>query len=189
MIDDVDAALRALLAPGAKRHGAEVSFDAPTREWGSRRSSPTLDVYLFDLREDLDRRAVAREPVLDGERTVARRVPPRFFRLAYLVTAWTARPEDEHRMLADALGALVLVDAVPRDLLTGWLAEQPAAVTLEVALPLAEDRSISDLWTALGGELKPSLEVVATAPVHVSRSVTVDAPPATEMAAAARPLP
>lgn len=188
MIDDVDAALRAMLDPGATRHGADVSFEAPTREWASRRSGPTLDVYLFDIREDLDQRSVAREPVLDGDATVARRVPPRFFRLAYLVTAWTARPEDEHRMLADALGTLVLVDAVPRDTLSGWLAEQPSVVRLEVALPLAEDRSISDLWTALGGELKPSLEVVVTAPVNAARTVPVLAPPVTERVASAGPI-
>lgn len=189
MIDDVDAALRSLLEPGVERHGAEVSLDAPTRAWATRRTVPTLDVYLFDVREDPALRNVAREPVLDGERTVARRVPPRFFRLAYLVTAWTARAEDEHRMLADALGVLVTLDVVPPDVLTGWLAEQTAPVRLEVALPLAEDRSVSDLWTALGGELKPSLEVVVTAPVHAARSVPVTVPPATELAATAHPLP
>ncbi|MCL3860429.1 DUF4255 domain-containing protein [Actinotalea sp. K2] len=189
MIDDVDAALQVLLAPGASNHGAEVSLEAPTRDWASRRSGPTLDVYLFDIREDLDQRGVAREPVVEDDRTVALRVPPRFFRLAYLITAWTARPDDEHRMLADALAALVVLDSVPAAALTGWLAEQPATVRLEVALPLAEDRSMSDLWTALGGELKPSLEVVVTAPVHASRTIPVLAPPATRLAASAEPLP
>ena len=187
MIDDVDAALRALLSPRAGEHGAVVSFDAPTREWGSRLSGPTLDVYLFDIREDLDQRAVGREAVKDGEITVSRRVPPRFFRLSYLVTAWTTRPEDEHRMLADALATFVVLDALPSGALTGWLAEQPHAVRVDVALPLPEDRSMSDLWNALGGELKPSVDLVVTAPVNATRTAPVLAPPARERVASARP--
>ncbi|WP_130014269.1 DUF4255 domain-containing protein [Serinicoccus sediminis] len=199
MIQDVDAALRSLLLPGAEEHSAEVSFEAPTRDWGARRSGPTLDVYLFDIREDVDLRSVARElvrapaaqegdgpadmsvghptPTDGGQQVAGRKVPPRFFRLSYLVTAWTTRPEDEHRMLADALRTLVVLDALPAWSLTDGLAEQPYTVRLEVALPVAEDRTVSDLWTALGGELKPSLDLVVTAPVDAAPSTSV-APPA-----------
>ena len=35
------------------------------------------------------------------------------------------------------------------------------------ALPLGSDRSIADLWSALGGELKPSLDLIVTAPFVV----------------------
>jgi len=34
-----------------------------------------------------------------------------------------------------------------------------------VALPPPEDRAFADVWSALGGELKPSLDVVVIAPV------------------------
>ena len=30
--------------------------------------------------------------------------------------------------------------------------------------PLGTDRSIADLWSALGGELKPSIDLIVTAP-------------------------
>lgn len=201
MIQDVDAALKSLLLPGAAEHGAEVSFDAPTREWGARRTAPTLDVYLFDIREDVDLRSVAREAIPAGlpespaahqaparveslpaiedgpTQITGRTIPPRFFRLSYLLTAWTTRPEDEHHMLADALRTLVLLDTLPTAVLVGSLATQPYAVRLEVALPVAEDRTVSDLWTALGGELKPALDVVVTAPVDAAPSMEA-APPA-----------
>jgi Pvc16 N-terminal domain len=36
-------------------------------------------------------------------------------------------------------------------------------------LPPPEDRSFADVWTALGGELKPSLDVVVTAPADTGR--------------------
>lgn len=177
MIADVDEALRALLMPDADGHGAQVSFDAPTREWSAQRSKPTLDVYLYDIREDVDVRGVAWEAVKDDERTVERRQPPRFYRLSYLVTAWTAQPSDEHRMLSDALARLVMYDVLPAESLSGWLAEQPHAVRLDVAQPMAEDRTISDLWTALGGDLKPSVDLVVTAPVQAARTLPVEEPP------------
>ena len=60
--------------------------------------------------------------------------------------------------------------------MTGALAEQPLPAMVTVALPLGPDRSIADVWSALGGELKPSLDVVFNAPFVVGRSVTAGAP-------------
>jgi hypothetical protein len=49
------------------------------------------------------------------------------------------------------------------------LADQPHPVQLNVALPPTEDRSIADVWTALGGELKPSIDLVAIVPFVIDR--------------------
>ena len=40
---------------------------------------------------------------------------------------------------------------------------------MTVALPPPEDRSFADVWSALGGELKPSLDVVVSAPVDTGQ--------------------
>ena len=63
MIHDVDDALRALIEDGALAGEAEISFDAPTRDWASRRSVPTVSVFLYDIREDLTRRDIAPQTV------------------------------------------------------------------------------------------------------------------------------
>ncbi|MFN2638430.1 MAG: methyltransferase domain-containing protein, partial [Gemmatimonadaceae bacterium] len=42
----------------------------------------------------------------------------------------------------------------------GNLAAQGVPVRTSIALPPPEDRSLSDVWSALGGELKPSLDLV-----------------------------
>jgi hypothetical protein len=60
--------------------------------------------------------------------------------------------------------------------MTGALAEQPLPAMVSVALPLGPDRSIADVWSALGGELKPSLDLVFNAPFVVGRSITAGAP-------------
>jgi len=172
MIHDVDESLRALVRRDALNGTqVEVAFDAPTREWVARRNAPAVDLYLYDIREDLDRREVNWEEVRDESgRVVERRPPPRRYRLSYLVTAWTTRPEDEHRLLSALLSCFIRHELVPPELLAGQLEGSPQSVYLTVAQPPREDRSIADVWTAMGGELKPSLDLVATAPFEVKRS-------------------
>ena len=94
-----------------------------------------------------------------------RRPAPRFFKLSYLVTAWTQRPEDEHRLLDNLLRAFLRYDALPDRLVTGPLAETGWRSRSPSALPPPEDRAFADVWSALGGELKPSLDLVVSAPV------------------------
>ena len=45
-----------------------------------------------------------------------------------------------------------------------------------IALPPPADRSLSDVWSALGGELKPSLDLVVSAPLAVRREEAAAAP-------------
>lgn len=166
MIDDLDESLRELVRRdvlnGTK---VDVSFDAPTREWASRRQGPTLDLYLYDIREDIQRRRVQYEEGRgDDGRVVSREVPARLFKLSYLVTAWTQRAEDEHRLLSAALACFLSADSLPRDVLRGRVAELSEPVRTTIGLPLPQDRSISDVWTALGGELKPSLDLIVGLP-------------------------
>ena len=173
MIHEVDEALRSLVRSGPLAQDVEVAFDAPTREWAARRNAPTVNLYLYDIREDLRRRQRGTVDQRDEHRVVvARRPPARHIKLSYLVTAWTQRPEDEHRLLAELLAALLAHEALPAGVLGPELTAPGFPVPFTVALPPPEDRSFADVWTALGGELKPSLDVVVTAPL-----VAVDAAP------------
>lgn len=173
MIHEVDSALRALVERDAEGlRDVEIVFDAPTREWAGRRSSPTVDVYLYDIREDLRRRERGMINTYDDAgRVVSRSLPPRHFKLSYLVTAWTQRPEDEHRLLSTLLLCLLRYDALPPELLAGPLADLGLPVPMTVALPPPEDRAFADVWSALGGELKPSIDVVVSVPVDTGQQV------------------
>jgi len=172
VIHEVDSALRTLIErEAAGMRDVEIVFDAPTREWAGRRNSPTIDVYLYDIREDLRRRERGMHNVYDESNLiVSRRLPPRHFKLSYLVTAWTQRPEDEHRLLSSLLLCFLKYDALPADVLTGPLTELGLPIPITIALPPPEDRSFADVWSALGGELKPSLDVVVSAPTDTGQS-------------------
>ena len=112
MINEVDETLRNLVRTEVI-NGADVDvlFDAPTREWAARRNTPTIDLYLYDIREDLSRRQTGMIETRNERGVVVERRPvPRFFKLAYLITAWTQRPEDEHRLLSAVLACFMQYD-------------------------------------------------------------------------------
>ncbi len=177
VIHEVDHALRSLIERDAvDGTDVEVVFDAPTKDWAARRTVPTIDVYLYDIREDLRRRERGLLNTYDGDRISSRSLPPRYFKLSYLVTAWTQRPEDEHRLLASLLSCFLRYDALPTELVTGPLADPGLPVALTIALPPPEDRSFADVWSALGGELKPSLDIVVSAPTATGQDYPA-APP------------
>lgn len=170
MIHEVDDVLRALIrAEVLEGRQIAVVFDAPTREWAAKVNAPMVNLYLYDIREDMRRRERGLHNEYDERGAiVARRRPPRFFKLSYLITAWTKRPEDEHRLLSSLLACLLRYEALPPERLAGSLAEVGAAVPMSIALPPPEDRSFADVWSALGGELKPSLDLVISVPVTAS---------------------
>jgi hypothetical protein len=179
MIHEIDEALEALIKREVlEGSGAEVVFDAPTKDWASRRNTPTIDVYLYDIREDTRRRTTGVIAERDaGGVLIARGEPPRYFKLSYLITAWTQRPEDEHRLLSGVLALFLRHKVLPYEDFGEMLAKTGLPVLLEVAKPPPDNRQISEVWTALGGELKAALEVMVTAPIS-SEPVPVSAPPA-----------
>jgi hypothetical protein len=178
VIDEVDDVLRTLLTRDAfSGTDVEVVFDAPTREWSSKRRNPTVDLYLYDIREDMRRREVGRAEYRPGGREVERRIePPRWFKLCYILTAWTNRPEDEHRLLSAAMRCLVRFESLPTDLVNGSIGELGLPVPITCGIPPPEERALSDVWSALGGDLKPSLDVVVVAPIDLGRPIHVGKP-------------
>src|SRR2546428_6904099 len=178
MIQDVDESLRALVKRDALNGSkADVAFDAPTKEWSSRRNTPTVDLYLYDIREDLEQREVMWESVRDDSGFITERRPPaRRFKLSYLVTAWTQRPEDEHRLLSSLLSCFLRNQTMPVELIAGSLVGARLPITLSIALPPPQDRSISDVWSAMGGELKASLDLVVNAPFEIKVAVPAGPP-------------
>jgi len=167
MIHEVDEALRRLVRDEALRSSTvDVAFEAPTREWAARRNAPTVNLFLYDIREDIKRKQRGTTDEADDRgRVTGRRPAPRYMKLSYLLTAWTQRPEDEHRLLSSLLIGLLRCEAIPRYLLAGQLLALGLPLPMTVAAPPPEDRSFADVWTALGGELKPSVDVVVSAPL------------------------
>ncbi|MCB0966192.1 MAG: DUF4255 domain-containing protein [Ilumatobacter sp.] len=181
MIHDLDESIRNLFERDVLNgSGVDLEFDAPTKEWVGQLNKPTIDIFLYDIREDLTRREVMFQDIRDEDgKVIDRRQPPRMFRFAYLVTAWTKRPEDEHRLLSSILACLVRNERLPPEVLAGSLADIDRAIVTQVAMAIDDDRMYTNIWSALGGELKPAVNLVCIAPLDVSR-VLPFGPPVTE---------
>ena len=126
MFDDLDETIRQLLIAEmpVKNGEVEISFDQPKREWSARQSRPTLNLFLYDVRENHILRQHQWEQLpRNGSDDMAhlKRMP---FRVdcTYMLTTWASVPEDEHRLLLldhvpvpHAVDELTLVPGHPGD--------------------------------------------------------------------------
>src|SRR3954453_13277103 len=161
MLADLDETLRGLLRSELERHGFEavdIAFDAPAREWSGQLSKPTVNVFLYDLREAEGLRTSEwLRSTVDG-RTVEGR-PPMVMECSYAVTAWTQAVEDEHRLLSEVLGILFAYPEIPHDRLNGRLANGSQSWPIKARIGQGKGEK-SDFWSAVGGQYKVSLDYV-----------------------------
>lgn len=175
MIDEIDEALRQLLIQELPiRQGeVDVTFDQPKREWSARLSRPTLNLFLFDIRENNKLRQPT--PAFDIERSengvVVQRRKPLRLDLHYMITAWAADPEDEHRLLARTVMALARHGTLPNGVLSEGLRDQPAPIPLSVAQSIMMEKP-TDLWSVLDNEARPAVGCLLTVALNPYAPVT-----------------
>ena len=157
---DLDEALRKLLKRELGRHGfenVEIAFDAPARDWSGKLTGPTVNLFLYDLREAAESgEAGMRESRSNGLATL--KPPSLRLEVTYAITAWTKAIEDEHRLLSQILSILHSYRVFPGDLLDGRkLNLGPVEATL--GRPMEEK---ADFWSAVGGQYKPAIDYAVT---------------------------
>ena len=165
MFADLDETVRQLLITQVPLDLTEVdvSFEAPDREWSGRLSRPTVNLFLYDVRENEGIREAAWDYSRDmANGTVTRHKLPLRINATYNVTVWARAPEDEHRLLWRVLTALARNKALPDDLAQGALKDQPFPVLTHVAKPEQARTNPADLWQALDNRIRPSLTYVVT---------------------------
>jgi hypothetical protein len=161
MLADLDETLRNLLRSELERHGFEgvdIAFDAPARDWSGQLSKPTVNVFLYDLREAEGLRSPEwSSSKRDGRVREGR--PPMVMECSYAVTAWTQAVEDEHRLLSQVLAILFAFPELPQDKLNGRLANGSQAWPIKARVGQGKGEK-SDFWSAVGGQYKVSLDYV-----------------------------
>jgi hypothetical protein len=158
-IADLDEALRTLLKRELNKHGfegVEVAFDAPAKEWSGKLTGPTVDLFLYDMRESLDRASASpSERRSNGNAVISD--PPLQLELTYAVTAWTKAVQDEHRLLSQVLAILYSYSSVPSDVIAENATATLARAQTSVGRPREEK---ADFWTSVGGQYKASIDYV-----------------------------
>jgi Pvc16 N-terminal domain/CarboxypepD_reg-like domain len=156
----------------------DLSFAIPDRVFTPvTNTHTTLNCYLYEINEDRELRSVA--PILqrniDG--TIGKEFPPARIKLSYCITAWSpAHPTpdgepqlDEHTLLSQVLEVLLRYPTLPAGILQGTLVGQDPLPLTTVVLS-DTSKSTSDFWSAIGGQLRPSLDY------NVTVSLTYQAP-------------
>ncbi len=164
MINDLDETLKVLLIQKAGLDPSEVdiSFDIPTRDWSTPVTRPTINLYLFDVRENRQLRELDwdEEPAKNGKVT-RKRIPVRID-LSYMITCWTSAAEDQHRLLWRVLETFFRYSPLPGDVLQGQMKNLLRPARTEVAQPDGILKNVSDFWGALENQLRPAINVVVT---------------------------
>jgi hypothetical protein len=173
LITDLDEALKQLLIKKSTMDPAEIeiTFDTPNRDWSASISKPTINFYLYDIRENHTLRGHEWFIEKNRNNAVSKKNANRID-LSYLVTVWTNNTEDQHRLLWRVLSTLFSYPTIPSDLLTGDLARQDYPVVTSVAQPDGLFNNPSDFWAALDNEIKPSINYVVTIPLDLDIAFT-----------------
>jgi len=174
MLPDLHAALTQLLHVKGQipAEDVDVRFDAPRHAWVSSLTRPTLDLFLFDVRENTE----LRQSNLQSNRgngTATYRVPPRRFDLRYMVTALTTVPEDEHILLWRTLVTLLKYAELPVDVIPASLRDLDPPLVAQIKKP-EDSGELTDIWSGLEENPRPALLYVVTVPVDLD--LTISAP-------------
>jgi len=173
LLHELDQTLAALLKrelPG--RDQITVSFAAPDDQFSVK--LPAVDLFLYDVRENLDLRGNDDVIERQSDRTAIRLRSPVRVDASYLITAWPGSAagqndpsEDEHRLLSAVMRTLLRFPKLPRELLKGSLARQELPLPVSTLQP-GRLQSLGEFWQALGGKPKAALNYTVTLAVDVS---------------------
>jgi len=177
-IDDLSETLKAVLRDPSfalmfpELAAADIVFDRPTDTFAPTKT--TVDLFLYDMRENLDLRLNEVTTTRVGNQTITH---PAALRLAcsYLATAWpvggTDLPLQEQRLLSEVLVVLSHYPMIPGSFLQGSLVGQDPPPPM-VSLHPDALKNLAEFWSSLGTNLKASLTVTATISVPIFSDVT-----------------
>jgi len=172
---DLDETIRQLLIKGVPLDLSEVdiSFEAPDREWSGRLSRPTINCFLYDVRENLDLRATDFETMRNNGRgtSTSKRVPARID-ATYQITIWARAPEDEHQLLWRTLVVLFRNPVLSENILQGALKNQLFPTPAKVIQPQQARANPAELWQSIDNRIRPALTYTVTVPLDPDISFT-----------------
>ena len=174
MINELDETIKQLLIKkgGIDPGSVDIEFKIPDREWSASVSKPTINVYLYDIRENHQLRGTEFSITRDGNGNTTKKKNPSRIDLSYNITVWTSDIADEHHLLWSILATLFRYHELPEDVLNGELREQEYSIKTNAAQPGGLLNNPADFWSALDNEIKPSINYVVTLPLDPAVAFT-----------------
>lgn len=172
MIGDLDKTLRTLLELELAHVNVELSFETPSREFEP--TSPTIDLFLYDIRENRDLRSNEWRMERSNGAMTRKRAPVRVD-CSYLITAWAGDIESEHMLLGEVMQLLLRYPTIPVQVLQGDL-RQPEVPLPTTSLQAGRLQSLAEFWQALEGKPKAVLNYMVTIGVEPHEAIAVGPP-------------
>jgi hypothetical protein len=173
MLAKIHHAVESLLhEQGRIDNEVDVRFDAPTADWIASLTRPTVNLFLFDVQENTEKRETNVQTVYNNGKA-ERRLPPRRFDLRYMVSALCTEIEDEHELLWRMLSTLMKYQQLPQEVLPESLRSLEPPLTTRIANK-EEGSNFLDIWSALGTPPHPALGYIVTVPLDLD--IAIQAP-------------
>lgn len=183
MISELNEALRELMLREMpmRRGDIDIQFDLPKRDWSARLSKPTLNIYLYDILENIELRGSEQWTQKDnGDGTVTLERNPVRVNFYYLVTSWAKEIQDEQQLLSSAMITLLRQPTIPEDLLPKGLQGQRLPVRLETVQNKGLAK-MSDFWGPVDNDPHPGIRLMVTLTVDPHQPVVTPQVATSEM--------
>jgi hypothetical protein len=178
MFNDLDASLTQLIndAPMAQLRNADVSFVTPENAFAP--GQPTVDLFLYEVRENRNLRDSRPIVERNGNDFTSRPAPLRAD-CAYIVTTWTAGPVGaariaaEHQLLGQALAWLSRFPTVPDRYLQGALGSLDRLYPPPALVAQSDpNQNAGDFWVAMGIPPRPAFGLTVTVEIALGDPVS-----------------
>jgi hypothetical protein len=161
MIADLDESIKQLLVTDMpiKNGEIDVKFDQPKREWSAKLTKPTVNFFLYDLRENVELRQTQYQKMINGnprDNIATLKKTPHRIDCYYMMTSWAAEAEDEHRLMTRSLMSLFRHPVLPEHILVGAMQNPKFPIQTHLA---RHDKltNPAEVWSALDNEMRPSI--------------------------------
>lgn len=166
MFDDLDKTIERILKEEMPIENGKIDirFDQPTRDWSTKLAKPTINLFLYDVRENPTLRKHQWEEAGNGQPGDHLHHRKRSsFRLDcyYMLTTWGADSKDEHRLLARCMRTLFRFPVLEKKHLEGSL----ESLDYEIQARLANHDRLTnpaEIWSALENNMRPSIPYIVT---------------------------
>lgn len=171
VLPDIHSSLRRLISDygGISPLEVDIRFEAPTKEWITRLTRPTINLFLFDLHENTELRQNNFETTRANGQGI-RRLPPRRINLQYMVSALTTEVDDAHRLLWRTLVTLLKYPELPLELLPDDVVHLQTPLTARVTEP-EDGTKLLSIWGSLGADPRPALSYIVTVPLDIELAI------------------
>jgi len=162
MIQDLDDTIKELLLKKVPIDAStvDINFVMPTKDLVTGATKPTINVFLYDLRENHDLRSNEEHISRSAATGKGTKAPVRID-MTYLISVWSSDVSDEHRLLGQLLAVLLRYPVLPAEVLKGSLVNQDFPLRAWIAQP-ERTPNVWDFWGGIDGKLKAGISYVVT---------------------------